>query len=174
MGGIETIAIANDRTKNIRDYVVFDLNAMNTWIIIHKIIVAQLEFKSMMFQMMYAMGQYSGVSIDDPRLHLRKFLEVASNFKIPIVTYDVFRLRLFLHPLRDIATSWLNSLELDSIPTRIDLGEKNLIKYFPSVKNANMMNEITKKIILYVMLGRDLNNCRGNVHAMWYLLLGGE
>lgn len=28
----DIIGIANDRSRNIRDYVVFDPNTMNTWI----------------------------------------------------------------------------------------------------------------------------------------------
>lgn len=40
MAESDIIGIANDRAKNIRDYEVFDPNAMNTWIIRPKIIVA--------------------------------------------------------------------------------------------------------------------------------------
>ncbi|KAK2415996.1 hypothetical protein QL285_038430 [Trifolium repens] len=41
----DVIGIANDRTRNIRDYAVFDPNAMNTGIVRPEIIAAQFEFK---------------------------------------------------------------------------------------------------------------------------------
>ena len=46
------IDIANDRAKNKMDYIIFNPNAMNTWIIRPKITVEQFEFKLMMFQML--------------------------------------------------------------------------------------------------------------------------
>ncbi|KAI5427241.1 hypothetical protein KIW84_032592 [Lathyrus oleraceus] len=48
----------------------------------------------MMFQMLQAIGQYSGFANDGPQLHLRKFLEVTSNFNIPSISDDAFKLRL--------------------------------------------------------------------------------
>jgi hypothetical protein len=45
----DVIGIANDRTRNIRDYAVFDPNAMNTGIVRPEITAAQFEFKPMMF-----------------------------------------------------------------------------------------------------------------------------
>jgi len=33
--------------------------------------------------------------MEDPNLHLKQFMEVASNFKIPRVTHDAFKLKLF-------------------------------------------------------------------------------
>ncbi|MCI56164.1 hypothetical protein A2U01_0077415, partial [Trifolium medium] len=68
-----------------------------------------------MFQMLQTVGQFSGVATEDPHLQLKQFLEVASNFKIPGITDDAFRLRLFPYSLRDRAKSWLNSLEPNSI-----------------------------------------------------------
>jgi hypothetical protein len=55
----DVIGIANDRTRNIRDYVVFDPNAMNTKIVRPEITAAQFEFKPMMFQMLQTIGQFS-------------------------------------------------------------------------------------------------------------------
>ncbi|MCI40077.1 hypothetical protein A2U01_0061309, partial [Trifolium medium] len=79
----DIIGIANDRDRSIRDYDVFDANAMNTEIVRPEITAAQFKFKPMMFQMLQTVGQFSGTATDDPHLHLKQFLEVASNFKIP-------------------------------------------------------------------------------------------
>ncbi|CAL5199950.1 unnamed protein product [Lathyrus oleraceus] len=143
MADNDIIGIANDRARNIKDYVMFDSNVMNTRIIRPEIIVAQFIFNPMMFQMLQAIGQYSGSANDDPHRHLRQFLEVASNFKIPSISDDVFWLWLFPYSLRGRAKSWLNSLKPNSIATWNALTEKFLAKYFPPVKNAKMRNEIT-------------------------------
>ena len=78
---------------------------MNMGIIRPKINVAQFEFKPMMFQILQAIGQYSGNANEDPRFHLRQFLVAKSNFKIPRTTNDAFKLRLFPYSLRHIAKS---------------------------------------------------------------------
>ncbi|XP_058741085.1 uncharacterized protein LOC131613431 [Vicia villosa] len=116
---------------------------MSTSIVLLEITGAHFEFQPMMFQMLQTTGQYSGFPNEDPHLHLRQFLDVANNFKIPGVTDDAFRLGLFPYSLRDRAKSWLNSLEPISIPTWNDLVEKFLDKYFPPSKNAKMRNQIT-------------------------------
>jgi hypothetical protein len=53
----DIIGIANDREHNIRDYVVFDPNAINT-IVRPEITAAQFEFKPMIFQMLQTVGQF--------------------------------------------------------------------------------------------------------------------
>ncbi|MCI11463.1 hypothetical protein A2U01_0032564, partial [Trifolium medium] len=73
----DIIGIANDRGRNIRDYAVFDQNAMNTGIVRPEITAAQFEFKPMMFHMLQTIGQFSGAAAEDPHLHLKQFLEVA-------------------------------------------------------------------------------------------------
>lgn len=71
MAESDIIGIANDMERNIREYAVFNPNAMNTWIIIPEIIVAQFEFKPMMFQMLQVIGQYSSSTNENPHLHQR-------------------------------------------------------------------------------------------------------
>ncbi|MCI22482.1 hypothetical protein A2U01_0043658, partial [Trifolium medium] len=115
---------------------------MNSGIIVPEITAPQFQF-TMMFQMLQVVGQFSGAEIEDPHLHLRQFLDVASNFKIPGITQEAFRLRLFPYSLRDRAKSWLNSLEPNSIATWNALAEKFLTKYFPPIKNSRMRIEIT-------------------------------
>lgn len=64
-----------------------------------------------------AIIQYSCAAKDELHLHMKKFLEVSSNFKIHEVTVDAFRPRLFSYALRDITKSWLISFEPTSIAT---------------------------------------------------------
>ncbi|KAL5569743.1 hypothetical protein UlMin_026318 [Ulmus minor] len=137
------IGIENDRDRSIRDYVIFDPETMNTGIVRPKITANHFEFKPMMFQMLQTVGQFSGLPHEDPHLHLKQFLEVASNFKIPGVSDDAFRLRLFPYSLKDRAKVWLNSLEPNSVTSWNGLAEKFITKYFPPTKNARMRNDIT-------------------------------
>lgn len=124
------IGIANDRARNIIYYVVFDPNSMNTSIIRLDITLAQFEFKTIMFQMLQAIGQYSAAVNMNPHLHLRQFLEVANKFKIHGIIDDTFRLRIFTHSLRDKAKRWLNSLEPNSIAIWNDLAGFFLLRTF--------------------------------------------
>ncbi len=68
---------------------------------------------------------------------------MASNFEIPGVIDDAFRLRLFPYSLKDQAKAWLNSLEPNSVDSWNGLAKKFLTKYFPPTKNARMRNDIT-------------------------------
>ena len=126
--------IANDRARHIRDYAIFDPKTMNAGIVRLEITTNHFEFKPMMFQMLKTIRQFSRLPDEDPHLHLKQFLEVASNFKIPRVTDDAFRLRLFPYLLKDRAKAWLNSLEPNASDSWNGLAEKFLTKYFPPTK----------------------------------------
>ena len=142
-GVADTIGLANDRDRPMRDYTVFDLQTMNIGIVRSAITANHFEFKPMMFQMLQTVGQFGGTPQEDPHLHLRQFLEVCNNFKLPRVTKDAFRLRLFPYSLKDKAKSWLNSIESISVTNWNSMAEKFLTKYFPPIKNARMRNDIT-------------------------------
>ena len=93
--------------------------------------------------MLQTVGQFSGMATEDPHMHLRLFMEVCDSFKLPRVSDEALRLKLFPYSLRDRARAWLNLLPSDSIATWNDLAEKFLMKYFPPTKNAKLRNDIT-------------------------------
>ena len=97
----DIIGIANERDQTIQDYAIFDPETMNTSIVRPEITSNNFEFKPMMFQMLQTVGQFSGSPQEDPDLHFKQFLEVASNFKILGVTDDAYQLRLFPYSLKD-------------------------------------------------------------------------
>lgn len=107
----DNMKLANDRNSATRGYALFDPEAMNTGIMRTPNNTPQFEFKPLMFQMLQAMGQFNGAATKDPHLHLKQFLDVASNFKISGITDNAFRLRLFPFSLGGKAKNWLNSLE---------------------------------------------------------------
>ena len=135
--------MANDRDRAIRDYTVLTPQVVHLGIIRPEVEAANFELKPVMFQMLQTIGQFNGLPNEDPHLHLKLFLEVSDAFKIFGATQDALRLRLFPYSLRDRARAWLNSLPSDSITTWNELADKFLMKYFPSIKNTKLRNEIT-------------------------------
>ena len=98
--------------------------------------------KPVMFQMLQTVGQFHGLSSEDPHLHLKSFLGVSDSFVIQGVPRDALRLTLFPYSLRDGAKSWLNSFAPGSIRTWDELAENFLSKYFPPNRNAKLRSEI--------------------------------
>ena len=139
---INPIMLADDRDRAIREYAVPLFNELNPGIMRPEIEAAQFELKPVMFQMLQTVGQFSGMVNEDPYLHVRNFLEVSDSFKLPGVSDDALRLRLFPFSLRDQARSWLNNLEHDSVRSWNELAEKFLRKYFPPNRNAKFRSDI--------------------------------
>ncbi|XP_062115229.1 uncharacterized protein LOC133829536 [Humulus lupulus] len=135
--------MADDRDRAIRKYALPLFNELNPGIVRPEIQAAQFELKLVMFQMLQIVGQFSGMPTEDPHLHLRLFIEVSDSFKLPGVTEDALRLKLFPYSLRNRARAWLNSLPSDSVTTWQELAERFLTKHFPPTKNAKLHNEIT-------------------------------
>ncbi|KAL0416263.1 UNVERIFIED_CONTAM: hypothetical protein Slati_3458200 [Sesamum latifolium] len=79
------------------------------------------------------------------------FLEICNTFRFNGVSNDAVRLRIFPFSLCDTAKDWLQSLPAGSITTWAALTQNFLAKYFPSAKNAKMLNDIT----FFVQLDRE-------------------
>lgn len=94
-----TLDMANDKGRSIREYTVFDSTTLHTSIVKLEVTTAQFDFKPIMFQMLQTIGKFSGVVIYDPYLHLNQFIEVAENFKIPCIEDVGLELRLFPYSL---------------------------------------------------------------------------
>ncbi|KAH9722903.1 hypothetical protein KPL70_006892 [Citrus sinensis] len=137
------IYMADDRDRAIRDYAVLTPQVVHPGIIRPEVDAANFEIKPVMFQMLQTVGQFNGLTNEDPHLHLKLFFEVSDAFKITGAIQDALRLRLLLYSLRDRARAWLNSLPSDSITTWNELADKFLVKYFPPIKNAKLRNKIT-------------------------------
>ncbi|KAL4272217.1 hypothetical protein GQ457_13G016490 [Hibiscus cannabinus] len=81
----------------------------------------QLELKSVMFNILNSIEQFSGSPREDAQEHIRTFLEVCECFKQPGVHEDVLRLKLFPYSLRDRAWTWLKGVAPGSIESWDDL-----------------------------------------------------
>lgn len=138
----ETIKIADDKNRGIRDYATPEFGQLASGITRPDVTATAFEPKPVMFQMISAIGQFGGLPSEDPHSHLRSFIEMTDHFKIPGVSQEALRLTLFLYTTKDRARAWLNSQPPDSIPTWKDLAEKFLKKYFPPTRNVKIRNEI--------------------------------
>ncbi|KAH9751024.1 hypothetical protein KPL71_014117 [Citrus sinensis] len=108
--------------------------------------------------MLQTMGQFNGLSSEDPHLHLKLFLEVSDTFKIAGATQDVLRLRLFPYSLKDRVRALLNSLSSDSITTWNDLAAQvtsltNMVKAMTSAPAA--VEQVAELSCVYCGEGHD-------------------
>ena len=90
--------LMDDRDRAIREYAVPILHGLNPGNIRPKIQASQFELKPVMFQMLQTVGQFNGMATEDPHMHLRLFMEVCDSFKLPGVSDEALRLKLFPTP----------------------------------------------------------------------------
>lgn len=87
--------------------------------------------------------QFDELADKDAHAHLSCFLQIYSIFRINLVSNDAIRLRLFSFNLRGAAYRWLTSLAPEPIKTWKEIVEKFLARYFPSIKEAKLKQEIS-------------------------------
>ncbi|KAJ9556723.1 hypothetical protein OSB04_011337 [Centaurea solstitialis] len=134
--------LANSKDGSMMDYAVPILNQLHSGIRNPQIAATHFELKPVMFQMLQSNGQFAGLANEDPHAHLRSFMAVSDCFKLPGVSDDALRLKLFLYTLSHKARDWYNSLKPDSVITWNQMAEKFLKKYFPPLRNAQSRNDI--------------------------------
>lgn len=99
-GNLELI-IAYGRDRAIRENVVSNLKEVHPGIVRPEIKATKFEFEPMMFQLPQTMGQFSGISMEDPHLHIKLFVEASNSFKLSGVLEKVVRMKLFSFSFRD-------------------------------------------------------------------------
>ncbi|KAA3480866.1 aspartic proteinase CDR1-like [Gossypium australe] len=75
--------IIDDRDRPTREHELPILDELKLGIVKPHIQAQHFELKPVMFQMLQTIGQFSGLPTEDPRLHLRLFLEVCDSFRCP-------------------------------------------------------------------------------------------
>ena len=61
--------------------------------------------------------QFTGHPLEDPNEHLGRFMRMENTVKLNGVRHDVIKLQLFPFSLRDVATTWFDSLPVGSVNT---------------------------------------------------------
>ncbi|XP_022158836.1 uncharacterized protein LOC111025302 [Momordica charantia] len=136
------ILLADNRDVAMRNYVTHAFHNLNSGINNPLPQAAQFELKPVMFQILQTMGQFGGLTNEDPYSHLKSFIEIANAFQLPGNSEDALRLKMFPFSLRDGARTWINALEPNSINTWAELTDKFLAKYHTLTKNADLREDI--------------------------------
>ena len=92
---------------------------------------------------MVQQNQFTGHPTEDPNEHLGRFLRMANTVKLNGVRPKVIKLQLFPFSLRDIATTWFDSLPYGSVNTWEELMEAYLSIFFPLSLTSEQRGEIT-------------------------------
>lgn len=87
-------------------------------------------------------GEFTGLSHEDPIVHIQNFLKISDTYTPAGVNVDYVRLTLFPFSLLGEAKRWLNSESANSITFWDDLAQKFLIRFFPSGKAAKLRSDI--------------------------------
>ena len=80
---------------------------------------------------MVQQNQFTGHPNEDPNEHLGRFLRMENTVKLNGVRPEVIKLHLFPFSLRDVATTWYESLPYGSVDTWEELVEAFLGRFFP-------------------------------------------
>ena len=75
--------------------------------------------------------QYTGHSNEDPNEHMRRFLRITNTVKLNRVRPEVIKLQLFPFSLRDVVTTWFESLPYGSVNNWEELVEAYMSIFFP-------------------------------------------
>ncbi|KAK8676474.1 hypothetical protein V6N13_142048 [Hibiscus sabdariffa] len=101
------------------------------------------ELKSVMFNMLNTLGQFSESHVENTGQHLKSFLEICNSFKIQGVSNDVLKLKLFPYSLRDKAKDWLNNLPPGSFQSLTELCRSFIAKFSYNNLTDRLRSEIT-------------------------------
>ena len=86
--------------------------------------------------------QLTGHPTKDPNEHLGRFLKMGNTVKLNGVTPEVIKLHLFPFSLRDIVSTWYESLPYGSVDTWEELVEAYLGRFFPLSLTSERRREI--------------------------------
>ena len=86
--------------------------------------------------------QFRGHPSEDPNEYLGRFMRMENTVKLNGVRPDVIKLQVFPFSLRDVATTWFDSLSVGSVNTWEDLVEAFMSRFFPPTLTTERIGEI--------------------------------
>ena len=110
--------------------------------------VRQSEIKANNFELkpalitMVQQHQFIGHPSEDPKEHMGRFMRMANIVKLNGVRPEVIKLQLFPFSLRDVATTWFDSLPVGSVNNLEELVEAYLNRFFPQALTLERIGEI--------------------------------
>ena len=104
--------------------------------------VNEFELKPTLINMVQQ-NQFTGHPTENPNELLGRFMRIASSIKLNGVRPEVIQLQLFPFSLRDMASTWFNSLPYESVNTWEELMGAYFNKFFPPFLHSERRREIT-------------------------------
>ena len=86
--------------------------------------------------------QYNGHPNEDPNEHMGRFMRMTNIVKLNRVRLEVIKLQLFPFSLRNVATTWFESLLYGSVNNWEELVEACKSTFFPPSLTSEMRGEI--------------------------------
>ena len=86
--------------------------------------------------------QLIGHPSEDPNEHMGRFMRMANTVKLNGVRPEVIKLQLFPFSLRDVATTWFESLPVGSVNNLEELVEAYMSRFFPPALTSERRGEI--------------------------------
>ena len=80
--------------------------------------------------------QFTGQPSKDPNEHMGRFMRMANIVKLNEMRPEVIKLKLFPFSLRDVATTWIDSLPVGLVNTWEELVEAYMSIFFPLTLTA--------------------------------------
>ena len=110
----ESIAEKPQRQRTMEDF--WRSNIINEYLVVRQppIQANNFELKPTLITMVQQ-HQFTGHPSEDPNEHLGRFLRMENTVKLNGVNPDIIKLQLFPFSLRDVASSWFESMPYGSI-----------------------------------------------------------
>ena len=86
--------------------------------------------------------QFTRHPSEDPNEHMGRFMRMANTVKLNGVRPEVIRLQLFPFSLRDVATTWFESLPVGLVTNWEELVEAYMSRFFPPTLTSERRCEI--------------------------------
>ena len=86
--------------------------------------------------------QFIGHPSEDPNEHMGRFMRMVNTVKLNGVRPEVIKLQLFPFSLRDVATTWFESLPVGSVNSWEELVEAYMRRFFPIALTSEKRGEI--------------------------------
>ena len=86
--------------------------------------------------------QFTRHPSEDPNEHMGRFMRMANSFKLNGVRTEVIKLQLFPFSLREVTTTWFESLSVGSVNNWEELVEAYMSIFFPPALTSKRRGEI--------------------------------
>lgn len=140
----EAPRMAEERPPEIklRDRAIPNVNDFRSSIAEPQVTLHDFELKPGLIQMVQQ-NQFGGGTLENPNVHIQRFLQICNTVRMNGVPSDTIRLQLFPFSLRDKAIEWLMSMPPGHFTMWNELSGAFLAKYFPPSKTAKIRHELT-------------------------------